>query len=337
MENEMRYKGHLTRTERQVIHGMRGRGKSFREIGDFLGRDKSVVCRELKRNKLPAGMSRYMTVHEKAAAAHKKALRRRSESKRVPRGSIKSARVREHICFELKENGSSPEAIAAELSMLFPEDRISGKTIRRWIKAQVPELIQCLREKGKKRRNRVVTRRTRKKASPPKVMIDERPGVVDEHIEAGHIEIDLVVCSQSTTSILTIRELKTRHVTLMLVSNRQAETVNGALAAYLCQLPPKLRKTITEDNGSEFEHTYKLKKRYGIEIYNCHPYCSWEKGSVENANRLIREYLPKGTNLATVTWSELKEIEKRINNRPMLCLGYLRPINAFQNELALAA
>jgi len=277
-----------------------------------------------------------MTVYEKASEAHRKALKRRSENKRGSRGSIKSAKVRKHICFELMENGSSPEAIAGELPKIFSDESISGKTIRRWIKAQVPELIKCLREKGKKRRNRVVTRRSRKEASPPKVMIDERPSIVDDHIEAGHVEIDLIVCSQSTTSILTIRELKTRHVTLMLVPNRQAETVNGALAAYLHELPPKLRKTVTEDNGSEFEHTYKLKIKYGIEIYNCHPYCSWEKGSVENANKLVREYLPKGTDLSGVTWSELKEIERKINNRPMLCLNYMRPFNAFQNEINLA-
>ena len=180
-------------------------------------------------------------------------------------------------------------------------------------------------------------RRNTKKAAPAKISIHQRDESVDLHTQVGHYEIDLIVCSQSKVNILSIRELKTRFLKLYRCHNRKAETINSKLAAFFSQLPEPMLKTVTEDNGAEFEHTYKLKSSFDVEFYNCDPYCSWQKGSVENANRLVREYLPKGTNLSVINQTWLDDIAWRINNRPMRCLGIQRPINCFKNEINLAA
>lgn len=331
-----KYKGHLRREERTRAYGMRAQGKSLREIGEALGRDKSIISREFKRNKSMKTEWRWMTPLEKAREAHEKAKRRRSDSKRGRRGSLRKAAVRKHVGEQLKSTGASPEAIAAELPNFLPGESISGKTIRRWIKTDGREFIPCLRERGKSRRSKVTAKRSKKQGAPEKKSIEARPAVVEAHTEAGHYEYDLITCSQSTVSILSIRELKTRHLSLMLVPNREAGTVNAALAAHFSQIPKALLKTATNDNGSEFAHAYQLELRYGLAIYYCHPYSAWERGSVENGNKLVRWYIPKGTDLSTVTWTQLNDIELKINNRAMLCLGWKRPFNVYQEELRRA-
>jgi len=331
-----KYKGHLTRYERAVAYGMRANGKSLREIGEALGRDKSVLSREFRRNKCNKPKARWMTALEKASEAHDKAKRRRSDCKRGRRGSLRKAAVRKHVEEQLKTTGASPEAIAAELPSFLPGESTTGKTIRRWLKTDGRGLIPCLRERGKTRRSKVTENRSSKQGAPEKKSIDSRPAVVEAHTEAGHYEYDLITCSQSTVSILTIRELKTRHLSLMLVPNREADTVNAALAAHFSQIPKALLKTATNDNGSEFAHAYQLELRYGLAVYYCHPYSAWERGSVENGNKLVRWYVPKGTDLSTVTWTQLKEIELKINSRAMLCLGWKRPLNVYQEELRCA-
>ncbi len=329
----------LSRYERQTIYLMRARGESIRSISKVLKRAPSTISRELRRNRGSSVNWIRLSGYEQANEAHLRSKRRASISHQGARSSLKLVKIREHVAEQLKEYRTSPELIALELPQFFSNVSVSGKTIRRWIKAQCPQLVECLRERGKKRRSRVVTRRNTKKAAPPKISIHERDESVDLHTEMGHYEIDLIVCSQSKVNILSIRELKTRFLKLYRCPNRKAETINGKLAAFFVQLPESMLKTVTEDNGAEFEHTYKLKNSFDVEFYNCDPYCSWQKGSVENANRLVREYLPKGTDLSITTQAWLDDIAYRINNRAMKCLGVRRPIDCFENEklFALAA
>jgi transposase, IS30 family len=324
---------HLSLWERQVIYRMYKVGLSFREIGVCISRDASVVCREVKRNRFNNPLWLSMTVYEQARYADERARRRRSESRRGERTPLRLVALRGWLFNEIERTRASPEALAGELKRFSPEQGVSGKTIRRWIHRHAPELKGYYREGGRKRRRRIVTqRKKRRQAAPLKVRIDERPANVDDHKEVGHFELDLITCCQSKETILSLRELATRTVFLKKTRNKKAETINGVLRACFAELPTGFVQSITTDNGGEFAEVEKLRASYGFSLYFCYPYRSWEKGSVENANRLVREYIPKKTDLSQITNFQLREIAERINNRPMQCLGFRRPLALFQEK-----
>lgn len=313
-------KGHLTLEERQQIYKMRSRGESMQKIGVAIGRDKSVISRELRRNTTITGFKLLQTPYEEAKAAHDKALRRRSDCKRGRRGPLKLAAVRSHVEKSLAENKYSPEAIAADLKRSDQGVTISGMTLRRWLITDAPELRQYLALKGKKRRNRLTPKKKLFGDGSQKRSIHNRPKDVSDRARVGDFEADLVVCSQSNTAILSIRERSTRHAWLRLLPNRTAEATRKAIVGVFANIPPQLRLTCTFDNGSEFAKVHEVERLLGIEQYFCDAYSAWQKGSVEQQNKEIRLYIPKGTDLSKVSEERLREIEKLLNNKPRPCL-----------------
>ena len=299
-------------------------GWSDSEIGRILGRHRSVVLRERRRNRPPVFIAIGLSPLEHARYAHDKAKRRRSECKKGKKGPLKLATIRERLIALLK-NHYSPEAIAHILSKSDLGIKVSGKTIRRWIKKEAPELRQHLPECGKTRRSRL-TRRKRRKASnqaaPKKRNIAQRPAEVENRTRPGDFEADTIVCRKSKTSIVSVIDRSTRQRWYKKVENLQANTVLWALIQILLEIQPALRHTITFDNGSEFADWYKLERLLGIMVYFCDPYCAWQKGSVEHSNKEFRRFVPKGTNLALLSDEDIARIEKILNAKPMNCLQW---------------
>jgi IS30 family transposase len=153
---------------------------------------------------------------------------------------------------------------------------------------------------------------------------------------SGHKEFDLVVCKQSVVSVLVGVDRKTRRTWLRRVENREAETIRAALIGIEMNLCPPLRKTLTYDNDPGFQKVFDLEQLIGVENYFCDPYCSWQKGSVENVNQRLRRFFPKGTDLSTVTQARLDEVEAILNARPMDCLGELSPDQCWALEVRAA-
>ena len=163
--------------------------------------------------------------------------------------------------------------------------------------------------------------------------IHDRPSQIDERKEVGHWEGDTIVTKKKgKKAILSLRERVTRKRIYRLIADLKAETVLAALWAILEELPPKMRKSITFDNGSEFAYSdlIALENRYeGLKLYFCDSYASWQKGSVENSNKDLRWYHPKGTDFGLLSPYDVRHLEEKINNRPMKCNGYRSANEAF--------
>lgn len=315
---------HLTLEERQRIHQMRVQEKGFREIGRAVGRHGSTIKRELGRNKPSPYMSAQLSFLEKAKYAHDKAKDRR-RAKIRKRGSILDRRVdvQARVLALLESTKYSPEKIADIMSQSDLGIKLSGKTIRRWIKKNKPNYQQHFPHRGKRRRQHLTPERKgcrKKESAPNKRSAHEREAEANERLRPGDFELDMVVCSQSTRSILSIRDRKTRLCWLDFVDDLKADTVRQGIIRFLRDIPTGMLKTLTFDRGSEFADVYSLEGRFGLLTYFCDAYCAWQKGSVENQNKEIRRYIPKGTDLSQISYEDLKRVEQLINAKPRPCL-----------------
>ena len=326
MKNKKKWH-HLRHEERQVLHVMRERGESLREIGKVLGRPAGTLCKELKRNKVTELRVRVaMTPIEKARAAHTKAKDRAVKSRRREkfRGGLRDVVVQQWIVDRLSVDKWSPEIIAATVNKVFPDVRFSASTLYRFIKLFRKDLIPLLPHRGKKYRQQVCSRRGIYRGG---CSIEQRPAIAGVF---GHHEIDTVVSSKHPTSVLTGRELVSKYVMLRKVDNLKALTIKHKLHGYIHALPEIARQSWTHDNGSEFADVFELEQSLAIETYRCHPYSAWERGSVENLNGLLRRFFPKGTDFRDVSEEQLASVEHSINNRPMKCLQWKTPIEVFE-------
>lgn len=321
----------LTLPEREKIFALRARGKTATEIADLLGRHKSTISRELRRNRAPT-YNRYS-----AHTAEKRARLRSAHRGRKPKLADKT--IRQYVIKMLLKEQWSPEIIASQLVKKFPGQSISHETIYKFIyDAQNPkrkDLIQALVRSHCRRKRRGYSRRHCKAHIPSRRSIEERPAHVQDRQEAGHWEVDTMVSRKSLAAIKISLERKSRCVKLAKVKRKTANLVRAAINRRLGRLPKHMRRTITYDNGSENTEHLLVNKRLGTESFFCAPYHSYEKGSVEQAIGLLRRWLPKGCNLARVSVKQLKKIEKRINNRPRKCLQYLTPLEVYKNCVAL--
>jgi IS30 family transposase len=278
-----------------------------------------------------------MSPWERAKCCHYKARRRRSESKRGKRGALKFAVVQNSVQQLLEERRYSPEKIADCLRQGDGAVKVCGRTVRRWVCGEVPHLKQFLPCRGKKYRKRVTHKKFPKppKRAAPKRSIHERPELIGQRLRVGDFEIDAIVCDQSTAAIISVRERKTRQPWLRKVDNLKADTVKSVLVSIFGDIPPPLRLSCTYDNGGEFAEHLKLKILYDIESYFCDAYKAWQKGAVENQNKDVRLYIPKGTDISKISRERLAEIERFLREKPMDCLDHLSPGQAW--ELALRA
>jgi len=241
-------------------------------------------------------------------------------AKKVSVDTLKSA-------FDLVRQEWSPEQIAGTMN-------ISHETVYRHVYADKDcggKLFMHLRSQ-KKRRKRYASGRQRRGQIPNRRSIHERPAVVDLRLEVGHWEGDTVIGARHKQAIVTLVERKRGYAKLFKVSNKTAELVSAAMIESLKPFDG-LVDTITLDNGKEFADHQRVDLELGSTIYFADPFASWQRGTNENFNGLLRQYIPKDRPLSTVTQEELKMIENKLNHRPRKRLGFKTPHEVFHESL----
>lgn len=302
---------HLSLGERYQIYALIGAEHSINFIARALNRSPSTILREIRRNKSLRGY--------RVNNAHKKACARRSNNAL----SI-IADVWDWVTDKLKENWS-PQQIAGV------HGGLSHMSIYRYIwtnKRKGGRLWQCLRRKAKPYRQRL-TAETRGRIND-RVSIHERPSIVDARTRIGDWEADTIIGQHHKQAIVTLVERKTGLLKMKRVDNKTAQQVSEAMIELL--KPVRLQvKTITSDNGKEFAQHKKVKQKLFSSFFFANAYASWQRGTNENTNGLIREYLPKGCDFRQVSDDEMQDIENKLNNRPRKRLGFKTPMQAFYN------
>lgn len=230
----------------------------------------------------------------------------------------------------------SPQQISGWLSIKFPNDNfmsISHESIYKYIYSVArgelkKELTSYLRFEKAKRKSIVGSRKNTIKIKD-RVSISHRPEQVNDRIVPGHWESDLIIGKDRKTAIGTIVERTTRFAILVPLKNRTAPQIRKAFARELKKFPKELAKTMTHDNGTEMAEHKLFTKQTQIDVYFCHPYSSWERGTNENTNGLIRDFWPKGTDFNTLSRQQIKKVQKLLNERPRKILGWKTPAEVF--------
>lgn len=307
------------------------RGLSYADIGAELGFHRSSIWREVEAN---GGRRRYAPM-----MAHRKACTRRQRPK--PTKLSGRSELREFVIDGLEQLWS-PQQIARRLVEEFPDDpemRVSHETIYKSLYVQGRgelrrELSACLRTARTARKAK--TRVEERGRIPGMVNISERPAEVADRAVPGHWEGDLILGKDGASAVGTLVERSTRFVMLLhLPEARTAEAVREAMTAKILTLPEALRRSITWDQGREMAQHAQFSVDTGVDIYFCDPHSPWQRGSNENTNGLLRQYMPKGTDLRRLSPSDLDAIADSLNGRPRQTLGWKTPAEKL-NEVLVA-
>lgn len=321
---------HLSLQERDVITIMLAEQHSLGDIAQALGRSKSTISRELKRNSSPE-YKLYLS-HR----AQGRAEERRKHASRRQR--LKTNQIAAYVTAKL-HTGWSPEQIAGRLPIDHPGLTISHEAIYQYIYHPTTgdrhTLIHCLRRAHRQRKSKRLGRHERKTKIPNRIPIEQRPPSVERRCRFGHWEGDSLVSRKSPVALNSLVERKSRLLLLTKLERKTAEATCQAVTSRLNALPPKARKTLTLDNGTENAKHETITATTGIKCFFAHPYASWERGTNENVNGLIRWYLPKGTDFRKISEDQIARIESLINNRPRKCLGFKTPIEVAASFVAL--
>ena len=320
----------LSPAEREEIRAGLERGETLTTIAAGLGRATSTVSREVKAN---GGRDGYRALAANTRAGQR-ARRPKTPKLACPR---LAAQVTEWLTMWW-----SPVEIARRLRLEHPHDPmmwVSHETIYRSLYVQGRgelrrELHRCLRS-GRARR-RPQGRLSTAGRIPEMLMISERPAEVADRAVPGHWEGDLIIGRNGRSAVGTLVERATRYVLLIHLPNgRTAEKVNEAMKIAIATLPAELIRTITWDQGAEMARHQTFTIDTGIQIYFCDPHSPWQRGSNENTNGLLRQYMPKSTDLSVHTAEDLARFARSLNGRPRETLGYMKPSEKLAELLAL--
>ena len=300
-------------------------GISNKEIGRRLHRHHTSISRELQRNTIG-------NVYTAISAHHVSEVRNHASRKKA---ALKDPHTYAYVVEKLR-TGWSPEQIAGRLKKETHKTVICHETIYRYIYLTSDGRKQSLWEylpRHRHTRRIRYGRKGRHPQIPDRVSIHNRPDEVNKRNVFGHWEIDAVEGRGHKEAIATLLERVSRYYQAVKISSLEAEEANRAHLSVLGMYPDFARKSATFDNGKENTNHMKLWQYYGISTYFCDPYCSWQKGSNENHNGLLRRYIPKKTDFALLSQFELDEIIDEINDRPRKCLNYATPKEVFMRYL----
>jgi IS30 family transposase len=292
---------------------LKEKGYSFRNIAAAINRSVSTVSDEIKRNRVNG---RY-----DPNKAHHKAYVRRQQSKYQGMHIVKDKEMKKFVDAGLLDD-LSPEAIAGRLTAKEKDlVGISKDSIYRYVKSVYGRKIEAHRKhKRQRRRKRIVIH----PSISDRVFIDKRPSNINMRRHVGDCEGDFVVSGKDGSGVLLVvvdRRIRTTFLELIPVVG--IEAVHNAFVRIKERFPEM--KSLTLDNDILFRKHQELSTLLGMPIYFCHPYHSWEKGTVENVNKYIRRDIRKGTNLSKIDPSFIVSLEQKLNRRPMKCLGYATP------------
>lgn len=329
----MKYK-HLTIQERETIQLMLWEKKSIRMIAKTINRSTSSISREVNKNYVPHG-KRYLP-----RVAHKRALEKRKSRGRKDR--LKNEEVRNYVITHLKKKWS-PEQISGRMQSDINQT-ISHEAIYQYIYNQIHrngygllkpncEDMRIYLRRKRKRRVSKGARRCQRVFKPKGTIIDERPAIVEKRERLGDWESDSVESKDYKPGINTLVERQTGLVFISKLNNKTSRATTTAIVSRLMPLPLKAKQTITFDNGTENSNWSELERKTGIKTFFCHAYHSWERGTNENTNGLIRDYFPKKTDFSKIPEEEIKKVEDDLNARPRKRLGYKTPLESFSVAL----
>ena len=315
----MNYK-HLTIEERCCLREYYTKGYSYRKIAKLIGRNVSTVSRELNRNRTYMNVKPAYYPH----TAQKKCNLRRSY---CHRGMFWDKEVLDYIDEKLQQTWSPEQISKTPCELKMP----SFKTIYRWIDdGYLKSTLKNLRRKGKTRKRlghggRFTTGKS----------IRKRDKSVYKRQEFGHWEADTVLGGQGKSKVCfaTLAERKTRYYIAIKIPDRTGKSMADAMIKALSGLPEGAVKSITCDRGSEFSDWRRIEDELHCDMYFADPYCAWQKGTNENLNGLLREFYPKGRNLARVNPATLKKNLALINARPKKVLGFKKPVDLFDDSI----
>lgn len=316
---------HLSARERMCIFYQRQMGRSIRSIAQYLGRSHSTISRELQRNLRPYIKS-YCDYYAQNRAEQRKAIPRHAQRRN-------NEQLYAYVADKLKL-GWSPEIISNYLKREYPRNiqyRVNTEAIYQWIYKDAAEggnLHQHLVRRHKKRRKQQPYGNLRGHI-PNRIDISERPAVVDRRSRYGDGEGDTMVGHRHQGRLVTHVERKSRYLLAAKAKNGTSAVFNQASLMLFQLIPKRYRKTLTLDNGSENAAFGYLEQQLDFKVYFAKPYASWERGTNENTNGLLRRYFPKGTNLLKVSKSELERAVNLLNHRPRKCLNYSTPFEVF--------
>lgn len=319
----------ITDAERSEIEILHTKGYSARSIATVFGRSPNSIATELKRNSYVGG--KYV-----AERAKQKAYVRRKYAKYQGKKIQEHDELRSFIVSKLSEHWN-PDEIAGYLKQNPHVGFYVSKTaIYEWLRSawgqQYCGLLYCKRYRRKPHR----PNKTARVMIPDRISVRERPTTALDRLEVGHCEYDSVVSSKrcgSTAALAVLQERSTRLVHAQLVPNLKPEPYARAVL----QLAAGIKTvTMTTDNGIENKQHQLITKKTGVPVFFTDPYSSWQKGGVENANKMLRRYFPKGTDFATVTQTDVANALTRINNKPRKILGYKSSLQIAQEKGLLA-
>lgn len=318
---------HLTHDDRVAFSTLRRMGHSLRSIGRELGKHHTTFGRELQRNKktnksgYDARYARTL-VHERRTHAHRK----RRKLMNVPW-------LRCYVVRKLKTFWS-PEQIAGRLRKRYKRTIVCQETIYQWIYKERHDLKQYLRsQKGKYRRRHGSNRRKRmREIEDGKRRVNARPHIVEQRKRVGDWEGDTVLGKEKTERILTHVERKSGLLLADKISTMKADCVRKVAVQRFQSVPNTKRHTVTYDNGIEFaEHEF-IERDAKVKVYFAYPYHSWERGTNENTNGLLRQFFPKGTAFSNITQEHIDQAVSLINNRPRKRHNYRTPLEVFNQK-----
>lgn len=319
----------LTEEDRIIIETLRKERCSNRHIAERVGCSPTTVGRELKRNLSKKGYR-----HKKAQAKAKyraavKAAKRRKFTEAMwdlAKDRLAKGWTFEQIHGRCKRDGTP--MVCAET--LYKEYYRRQKLV---LEGKSEEILPALPKRQKKRKTRDRNAKKYRDAGRGKIKdrvdIDERPKSVENRARVGNLEGDLVNGLKGTGNLVTIAERMTRFVFFAYAATKEADVVASAVIGLLASLPKGFLKTLTFDNGKEFALFKSMEQALGIKVYFAKPYHSWERGTNENRNGVVRKVLPKGRSFDDITEEEMRRIDYMLNDRPLKCLNWRTPREAF--------
>ena len=306
----------LTFEERIKIKALKEAGLNASKISSQLNRSKSTITRELSRNSVDGIYDPYK------ATELSKSRRQNTGKKKITDDNWTYVR-------SLLQMNWSPEQISGWLKN---NPTIGFYVSDQWIYEYIKQnqqvggdLYKSLRREGKPYRNKKAYRGTIKN----RVCIDHRPDIVNKRLRIGDWEVDSVIGKLHQSSLVTLVERVSKYTVIMKVNSKEAAIVSQAIINKAKELKLPIR-TITGDNGTEFADHEEIANELDIDFYFTYPYSSWEKGTNENTNGLIRQYFPKGTDFNTVSTDTIAYVERQLNNRPRKTLDYKKPIDVIK-------
>ena len=323
----------LSLVEREEISRYLFLDYSYRQIAITLKRSTSTITREIKRCQISRLKYRAVLANQRS----RQVVQKRHKQRKLDKNKALLEFVKEHLQLRW-----SPEQIAKRLKFLYPSDmqmRVSHETIYAYIYVHPRGMLKrrLVKQLRRKHINRRVRDKDRQKSCPIQdyVSIEDRPVEVLNRTIAGHWEGDLIMGSMNKSAIGTLVERKTRLTLLIKLPKKDSASVCEAFSKEFNALPETLKKSLTYDHGCEMAQHKQFTENTKIKVYFAHPHSPWERGTSENTNMLVRDFLPKGTDFLKITKHKLKKVQTLLNERPRKVLDWQTPFEVFTKNVAL--